>query len=146
MKNIYLAGPFFNEEQLNFIKALENALKDYDVFSPRSEGTLINMSQEEKEKALNKIFKSNVSNIKDCDIVVAVIDDWDTGTVWECGAAYIAGKPIFTISNKDYGLNVMVRQSVACHNKSIDNMLVNIDQFIKGIKMTQFDELTKDVT
>ena len=40
----------------------------------------------------------------------------------------------------------MVRQSVACHNKSIDNMLVNIDQFIKGIKMTQFDELTKDVT
>ena len=145
---IYLASPFFNEEQLNFVKELEEAfdIAGISYFSPRSEGVLIEMTPEEKEKKMTEIFESNVKHIAQANLVVAVIDDWDTGTVWEMGFAYGINIPIMTISNHDYGLNVMVRQSVECHNTHIEGLVVNICEFLDGEPLSIFDELSKDVT
>lgn len=146
--NIYLAAPFFNKSQLDFVKALEKAFEENNInyFSPRSEGTLKDMTLEEKAKEMRKIFESNITHINNCDIMVAVIDDWDTGTVFEIGFAYGMDVPIFTISAKDFGLNVMIRQAVECHNTQIKNLLINIDEWSIGDKLTVFDELTKNVT
>ncbi len=132
----------------SFVKEIENALEiaKLDYFSPRSEGVLIKMSPEEKEIRMKQIFKSNVRNIKDTDVIIAVIDNYDTGTVWEMGFSYGVDVPIFTISNNDYGLNVMVGQSVEIHNTKINNLIINLLEYEDGEPMTIFDELTKDVT
>ena len=145
---IYLASPFFNEEQLNFVKELEQAFEKegLEYFSPRSEGILIEMTPEEKEKKMTEIFKSNVTNITKSRLVVAVIDDWDTGTVWEMGFAYGIYIPIMTISNNNYGLNIMVRQSVKSHNTKIENLIINIKELYNEKELTKFEELTKNVT
>jgi len=145
---IYLAAPFFSKEQLDMVKRLEEAfdLAELDYFSPRSEGVLIKMSPKEKEQKMKEIFNSNVDNIFNCQIMIAVIDNWDTGTVWELGLAYAFNKRIFTISDNDYGLNVMVRQSVDTHNTNIDNLITNIIEYKNAKPLTIFEELTKDVT
>jgi len=145
---IYLASPFFNEEQLNMVKRIEKALDQAEIeyFSPRSEGVLIEMTPEEKELRMKAIFQSNIDHIWDASLVVAVIDNYDTGTVWEMGYAYGMDVPIFTISDHDYGLNVMVRQSVETHNTKIDNLIINVMEWLDNEPLTVFDELTKDVT
>ena len=62
------------------------------------------------------------------------------------GYAHRAQKPIFTITDNDFGLNIMVRQSVKIHNKKISNLIVNMIEHYNDRPITIFDELTKDVT
>lgn len=145
--NAYIAAPFFNEAQLKFVVSIESYLHENEIkfFSPRSEGILMNMSKEEKEKALKNIFDSNIEHMDKCDFMIAVIDDWDTGTVFEIGYAFGQKIPVFTISNYNYGLNVMIREAVTVHNKNVQNLIANIKQFIDGEELTIFTELTKDV-
>jgi len=145
---IYIAAPFFNEEQLNTVKLIEIMLEENDIeyFSPRSEGVLIEMTPEEKERKMIEIFDSNIDNLEECDAMIAIIDDWDTGTVFEIGYFYGLLKPIFTYSNHNYGLNVMVRQAVNSHNTDLQNLRTNLMQYTNGLILTHFDQLSKDVT
>jgi len=148
MNFIYIAGPFFNNKQKGLIKRIEKELDKYGIkyFSPRSEGVLIDMTPEEKEEQMVKIFDSNIFHLENCKGVIAVIDDWDTGTVFEIGYANAIEKPIFTLSDNDYGLNVMVRQAVRCHNIDVKNAVINILQHFSESELTGMKELTKDVT
>jgi len=138
---IYIAGPFFNEKQVNFINQIEKALNKnrLEYFSPRSEGVLLSMSEEDKAKSKRDIYESNIGHIKDASLMVAVIDDRDVGTIWEMGYGTALGIPIISISNHSYGLNVMLAESVSAHVLSIEEMLVAIHdpdykgQLIKGI-------------
>ena len=127
---IYIAGPFFNEEQVALIEAIEAVLtfNNMEFYSPRSEGVLFNMTPEEKHARMKYIFEKNVEMLNKCDTVVAVIDDHDTGTVWEIGYAYASKKPIVTVTDKDYGLNVMIAQCVVSHCKTVEQ----IPQAVKG--------------
>lgn len=132
---IYLASPFFTHEQLSAVRALETAmdLAEIDYYSPRSEGVLIDMTQKEKVQRKAAIYKLNIDNIKECDKMVAIIDDRDTGTIWEMGYATALGKDIITLSVKDYGLNVMIAESVRAHTLSIDDAIKCIkDENNKG--------------
>ena len=47
---IYIAGPFFNEDQVALIEAIEAVLtfNNMEFYSPRSEGVLFHMTPEEK--------------------------------------------------------------------------------------------------
>lgn len=52
-----------------------------------------------KQKA-KAIFEANISSIKNCDVIVADINNFrgcepDSGTCFELGAAYIWGKPLY---------------------------------------------------
>ncbi len=114
---IYIASPFFKESELNFVKLIEDNLEKYaiDYFSPRNEGVLQNLTEEEKQIQKSRIYQSNIDNIRLCDTMVAVIDGRDTGTIWEMGYASALKKDIISISNKSYGLNVMLAESVRIH-------------------------------
>jgi len=132
---IYIASPFFNQEQLDFVKAIESALnrKRIDYFSPRSTGVLLDMTEEEKQKRKKEIYNDNVKNIDMCTLMIAVIDDKDVGTMWEMGYATAKGKPIISISNKNYGLNVMLAESVRAHVLDIPQMFAAIyDPYYSG--------------
>lgn len=70
----YLAGPFFNPEQLSLISSIETTFIDNGVpmFSPR-------LCDENKKKVLSNqdaatIFARNVDNILTCGCMLAVLD------------------------------------------------------------------------
>ena len=130
---IYIASPFFNKEQVSFVESIEKALNAASIahYSPRSEGILLNQTEEEKQKNKRHIYKININMISACSKVLAVIDDRDIGTIWEMG--YATGKeiPVITISNSSYCLNVMLAESVQAHT-------IRIEDAIKAIKNNRF--------
>lgn len=122
--NIYIAAPFFKPEQIAFVENIEGKLDSLGVsyFSPRSEGTLSEMDAKGRMDTKAGIFKKNITGIEKADIVIAVIDDRDTGTTWEMGYAYASNKPVISISNNDYGINIMLAESARAHLKSLDEI------------------------
>jgi nucleoside 2-deoxyribosyltransferase len=118
---IYIAGGFFNDEQLAAVKAIEDGCEEMglDYFSPRLEGvTLKNLSPKEREDASTEVYEMNIRGICDSDCMVAIIDNYDPGTVFEIGYAVASGIDVITISNNNYGLNVMLSKSVKYHTLS----------------------------
>jgi nucleoside 2-deoxyribosyltransferase len=116
---IYIAAPFFNPEQLATVEAVERLLdgkEAYQYFSPRSEGILQEMTEAERIASMQRIFNSNVKEMTDCNFMIAILDQGDTGTTWELGFAYAAGKDIigFT-SNPGKQLNVMLKKCLDTH-------------------------------
>ena len=146
---IYIASPFFNESQLEFVKRIEIALQDAGIkfFSPRSEGVLIEMSPSKKAKAAKKIYDSNVKHIEDCDILLAVIDDRDTGTMFEIGYAAALKKPVVTLTNFDYQVNVMIKQCSYAHLKGLEHLSYIINFIREGREApVEFSNTNQDVT
>jgi len=132
---VYIASPFFNPTQLERVIWIEKNLGSLGIkfFSPRSFGTLQGMTIEEKRKASREIYNSNVDEIKDCTVLLAVLDSKDTGTTFELGyaAAYTeyatsenAWQDAITIVSMSFegkGLNVMLRECVDTHISGKDD-------------------------
>jgi len=118
---IYIAGPFFNEEQKEAIERIENALANnlFSFYSPMRDGIIGEMEKPD----FDVIYKNNVDNIAACSSIVAVIDDRDMGTIFEIGYGAALGKDIITLTSKNYGLNVMIERAVRFHAKSLDQMI-----------------------
>jgi nucleoside 2-deoxyribosyltransferase len=130
IRRVYLAGPFFTPGQVELIKALEKLIESIEprlgLFSPRRDGIAIlqDLTLEQKLKAAGRVFEQNKTEIHSSDMVFAVIDDRDPGTIWELGYAarirYIAVPKIVTFTNHNYGVNVMVQMCADGHCKGID--------------------------
>ena len=90
---VYIAAPFFNQGQLECVKVIEQLLDDSGIsyFSPRAEGVLTQMTEAERVENMKAIFNSNIKNIKECPVMIAVTEGEsgarDTGTVFEVGYA-----------------------------------------------------------
>lgn len=137
--NVYIAGPFFKPEQIKLIEDIESALIAFGVkfYSPRSEGTIINMAPDEKSERMNYIYNSNISHMDESNFMIAVIDDFDTGTVWEMGYFHRSKNGnLVTITNQDHGLNIMLRNSVNAHLKGLDD-------FISMLRLIEYNQNTK---
>ncbi len=126
----YLAAPFFNKTQLDFVVELERVIihANYELFSPRlgvaaveMNGILANNSEPSWELR-EEVFKANVENIDDADLLVAVTDDFDPGVLFEFGYAYCAHVPIVSITQVGYGCNLMLAQSVIAHVKTLQQL------------------------
>lgn len=108
---VYLAGPFFNEEQRIVAATIEQFAEaaGLDSFSPR----LRCCCPPDAPLTQRKIsFDMNTTAITNADLVLARIDDFDPGTMWEIGYAYHAGVPVYaytTVAGR--GLNLMLAQS-----------------------------------
>jgi nucleoside 2-deoxyribosyltransferase len=109
---VYLASPFFNDEEIERVAHVEQVLrmKGMYVFSPREnqlEGVEY-MSQPWRDA----VFANDVTNIHKADLVVAVYDGKDEGTMWELGYAYANRIPFVVFNEKDGDLNLMVTESM----------------------------------
>lgn len=84
---VYLAAPWFNEEQSERELRIKNKLKElgFNVWSPRDESK-INPTADKESRV--KSFNDNVNNIKDAHVIFAITDGKDIGTIWETGVAY----------------------------------------------------------
>lgn len=110
---VYLAGPFFNEEQIERIEFIETLLEtyDFDIFSPR-QASLIKPGCSQEE--MMKTFEGNVTHIDNADFVLAVLDGNDAGTMFECGYAYAKNIPVMYFNEtrpEDKGPNLMLALS-----------------------------------
>lgn len=110
---VYIAAPFFTDEQIKIVESVEAALESCDIeyFSPRSEGTLSKMSRDEQESSRKSIFDSNVNNMGLCTHMIACVEHKDTGTIWEMGFMYAQSKPIIMFSADLSKINVMLAES-----------------------------------
>lgn len=90
IKNIYLAGPFFNMGQRWMIDQCRQALLDFGftVFSPLHD-VGIGKPQE--------VVVKDIEGLRNCDAVFAIIDGLDSGTMFELGYAQSLNKKIICL-------------------------------------------------
>lgn len=113
-EHCYLAAPFFNLDQLEVVKFIESLdlepLRNgsiQPIYSPRQDGFMLKRKATDQERA--QVFAENVKAILAARFVLAVIDDFDPGVVFEVGFAYGQGIPILAYSDvPGRGLNVML--------------------------------------
>lgn len=84
---VYFASPWFTPEQEEREERLKAKLRSlgFDVHSPKETAVCGAISDPETRKA---IFDGNINAIEDADIVFAITDGKDMGTIWEAGYAY----------------------------------------------------------
>lgn len=112
--NVYLAGPFFSENQIEIVKELNKALQKNKtiskIFVPMehqmNDGDLVEFTSPwAKAVAMN-----DYKNVREADIVVAIVDfdgqDMDSGTAAEIGYAYAIGRPVFLYHDKNHDMMV----------------------------------------
>ena len=113
---IYIAGPFFNEKEINNVKYVEKLLSDRGIsyFSP-----MRHKVEDEEPGTIawaKKIFEIDTTAMEDCDAVLILYygNYSDTGTAWECGYAYAKGKPVLLVHIDGNDSNLMMH--CGCHS------------------------------
>ena len=111
MRKIYLASPFFSEEELTVYKEVIDILrklKDVEVFVPMEHEIKNGMEMKNKVWA-NKVFETDRRALYESDYVFVLNFGMysDSGTAWEAGYAFALGKKVFQVccgENSDYSL------------------------------------------
>jgi nucleoside 2-deoxyribosyltransferase len=107
---IYLASPFFNEEELKIYNEVIDLLRsegDLSVFVPR-EHTIPNAWDLPNHIWGENVFAVDYLAITKCDVVVVLNFGMysDSGTAWECGCAFALGKKVVNVlcgtENEEY--------------------------------------------
>ena len=97
---IYLASPFFHAEEITMYEEAICILRDQglDVFVPR-EHTIPNGENLPNHIWGENVFALDYLAITQCDVVVVLNFGMysDSGTAWECGAAYALGKKVINV-------------------------------------------------
>ena len=97
---IYLAGPFFNDEERSNIEKARDVLRErgFEVFVPMEHKI------EDGENLPNavwakKVFEMDKEAIYDCDVMVVLYYGLysDSGTAWEAGFGSCLGKKIVVV-------------------------------------------------
>lgn len=110
--DLYLASPFFNEQQVEREEFVKRTLRDQGlrVFSPKENCFLEPKASNTAQQA---VFNENCNAIRACKAVIAITDGKDIGTIWEAGFAYGIGTPVVYYAETlgDHGFNLMLAQS-----------------------------------
>lgn len=129
MKKIYFAGPWFDDFADRFyedVKRIVDSNGSYSVFYPKYQ----------TETEPKKVFDGNVTNLTDCDLVVALVERKDTGTAWEIGMAYVLGKPMYLV----------VADEESCKKSKTNLMLAMAGKFISYDKLHKVLDGTADAS
>lgn len=83
---VYFASPWFNPDQAEREERVKGRLRElgFNVWSPKDNCVCSPIADEELRQ---KVFGDNVYNIETCDILFAITDGKDMGTIWEAGFA-----------------------------------------------------------
>ncbi|HEX8546765.1 MAG TPA: PfkB family carbohydrate kinase [Cytophagaceae bacterium] len=96
IKKVYLAGPFFSMAQRWLIEQCRNQLLKFglDVFSPYHDVGL---------GVPEHVVSLDIDALNDADIVLAVLDGLDTGTIFEIGFAKSRNIPVIVFAESQEG-------------------------------------------
>ncbi|GEA95494.1 nucleoside 2-deoxyribosyltransferase [Weissella viridescens] len=115
---VYLAAPFFSDEQISRVSILEQALENNptvdDYYSPRQHQTTD--APQFSAAWAAEVFQRDVTQVRKADVIVTVADyrdnDADSGTAFEQGMAYVLETPIVMFEETDYQTNLMLTESL----------------------------------
>lgn len=121
-RQIYFAAPLFTQAEWLWNLELAEKLRafNFDIILPQLRAEPMLLKKESFDPLI--LFAANVQEIDQADIVLAILDqaDPDSGTCWECGYAYKAGKPIIGLrtdirngADDPSGVNLMLFHSCA---------------------------------
>ena len=125
---VFIASPFFNQEQIDRVQRLENALMRnpyvMDIFSARfHQFEQLKFGSKEWRRAT---FHNDLKFLRRADVVVAVHDfegsNVDSGTAFEIGYAYAMQKPIILINEKGSTINLMLSDSLHAYLKRVEDV------------------------
>ncbi|WP_440451908.1 nucleoside 2-deoxyribosyltransferase [Ruminococcus intestinalis] len=123
---IYLASPFFNDNEIANIHRAAGILKakGHEVFVPMEHDVENRESLTNAEWA-KEIFKIDKGGIDDCDAVVLLYGGMysDSGTAWECGYAYASGKKVIVCCYNIEQTNLMIVNGCHAFLNGIDELL-----------------------
>jgi len=88
---IYIAGPFFNLAELWMIEEVRGRLLDMnvDVFSPL---------HDVGRGPASEVTRLDLEGLDGCDVVLAILNGGDAGTIFEVGYAVAKGKPVVVLA------------------------------------------------
>lgn len=118
MAKIYLASGWFNENQERRVKEAEEVLRGlcHEVFSPREhQNAHLEFGSKEWRMAT---FNNDVKNVEWCDIIFAIYDEEDAGTMWELGYAYAHHKTLLIFHEGNDIANLMITDSLFAYFKT----------------------------
>ncbi|WP_058910041.1 nucleoside 2-deoxyribosyltransferase [Entomohabitans teleogrylli] len=128
MVNIYLASPFFSDDQIDRVQRVEQALEKNKTvdkyFSPR----LADPDNLEYGSMpwRDFIFKNDIKHLDEATVVVAVVDFFedhvDSGTAYEIGYAHAFKKPLIIVQEKGHTLNLMISESLTRYVNSVEEL------------------------
>ncbi len=140
---IYMAGPLFTTAERDFNAALAALLRalGHVVFLPQE-------TEQTPPVTGAGIFKQDCDGIMESEVIVANMDgpDPDSGTCWECGAAYAAEAPVIVyrtdIRDNDHPFppfNLMIKESAAivldCKWKTVPEIAAQIHAALLTIQI-----------
>jgi len=106
-RRVYLAGPFFDLAQVWMVEQARNNLREMGlrVFSPYHDVGLGNA---------HDVVIKDLQAIEECDLVLALTDGLDAGTVYEIGYARALRKPVIVYSERHKGESLKMMEGSGC--------------------------------
>lgn len=136
---IYFASPWFTPEQEEREERLKAKLRElgFNVWSPKESCICPPNASNELRK---KTFNDNCENIKTSDIIFAVTDGKDMGTIWEAGFACGINHSVLPHFDNDKRLKIkIVYYCETLGDGKFNLMLANSGDII----ITKFEDLDK---
>jgi nucleoside 2-deoxyribosyltransferase len=118
-KKVYLASPWFKPETAERQSRICQYMteKGFIVFNPRKNIVTTDSTKDAQTNA----FLGNLKAINDADVIVAITDGKDMGTIWESGYAFARKKPIIyyteTLGNNQFNLMLAKSGVAVCRNE-----------------------------
>jgi nucleoside 2-deoxyribosyltransferase len=113
-RDVYLAAPFFTDEQRFELETVESMLRNAELsfFSPRLE-CLYEKHSPDAAKQADRAFFLNERHLGSCRLVLAGLTWKDDGTAWELGYAHSLHLPRLGFSSNDrIQGNLMIHKTV----------------------------------
>ncbi|MFD0050187.1 nucleoside 2-deoxyribosyltransferase [Actinomycetes bacterium NPDC127524] len=127
LARVFIASPFFDQEQVERVKRLENALSRNpyvaDIFSARfHQNKHLAFGSHEWRKAT---FQQDLKFLRRADAVAAIHDFTgqctDSGTAFEIGYAFAMQKPIILIKEKSGVPNLMLVEGLHAYLQRVED-------------------------
>lgn len=119
---VYIAAPLFNPQQLAAIDTVDAVLRSagFDTYSPARDGVML--APDDPAEKRDEVYHSNMLAIRQSDLLVALLDTKDTGTIWELGAAMAFGMRVIAVTLTVPQMNVMLERGVIAHVRSLGEL------------------------
>jgi hypothetical protein len=110
-KKIYLAGPFFTMQQRWLIEEARDNLKSrgIDVFSP---------IHDVGKGIADDVVPADIEGIEQSDVLFAIVDGLDSGTIFEIGYARALGKGVVVYVENETEENLKMLSGTGCEIES----------------------------
>lgn len=132
---VYLASPFFNDEENKYYEKMIKMLRDegHKVFVPK-EHEIPNAWDLPNALWGENVFAVDILGIQRCDVIVVLNHGMysDSGTAWECGYAYALGKDVVNVLCGEGNFSLMMLNGCNTYIKFEDFSKWFLEHLVQG--------------